>query len=274
MATRTTAPAVSVSPRPAVRSSRAAPVTGTVPVAVPAPGGTTTPEQASISYASTAPDPPSADIPATPDLSLACRGGADGAPCLDAALQAFDNARAAEGIGPLTLPSDFGSLTAGEQLLVLVDSERVDRGLTPVAGELDALDGLAVTGAEDGTDPSFPSGGVAGVTAGAWSGNWASAGSVLSAVYEWMYDDGLGSGNIDCTAVDPTGCWDHRDNILGFQNDIDSYGGSLAFGGAAVTLGSTRGASSLSVTTLMTWSTDTPSAFTYTWADAVAAGAS
>ncbi len=273
-ATPATAPAVSARPRTVVRPSPARSVTVTVPQVATTPGVAIAPEQGSISYASTAPAPPSTDLPSTPDLAVACRGGGGGTPCLDAALQAFDNARAAEGIGPLTLPSDFSSLTAGEQLLVLVDSERVDRGLSPVAGELDALDGLAATGAEDDSDPSFPSAGVAGVTAWAWAGNWASAGSVLSAVYEWMYDDGLGSGNIDCTSADTSGCWDHRDNILGFQNDIDSYGGSLSFGGAAVELGSARSAPSMSVTTLMTWSPDTPSDYTYTWADAVAAGAS
>ncbi len=272
--TPATVPAASARPRTVVRSTPARSVAGTVPAAATTPGAATAPEQGSISYASTAPDPPSADLPATPNLAMACRGGGSGTTCLDAALQAFDSARAGEGIGPLTLPSDFQSLTAGEQLLVLVDSERVDRGLAPVTGELDALDGLATTGAEDDSDPSFPSAGVAGVTAWAWAGNWASAGSVLSAVYEWMYDDGLGSGNIDCTAADTSGCWDHRDNILGFQNDIDAFGGALSFGGAAVQLGSAHGAPSMSVTTLMTWSPDIPTDYTYTWADAVAAGAS
>jgi hypothetical protein len=272
--TPATVPAASARPRTVIRSTPATSVAGTVPAVATTPGVATAPEQGSISYASTAPAPPSADLPATPNLATACRGGGSGTTCLDTALQAFDNARATEGIGPLTLPSDFQSLTAGEQLLVLVDSERVDRGLAPVTGELDALDGLATTGAEDDSDPSFPSAGVAGVTAWAWAGNWASAGSVLSAVYEWMYDDGLGSGNIDCTAADTSGCWDHRDNILGFQNDIDAYGGALSFGGAAVQLGSAHAAPSMSVTTLMTWSPDTPTDYTYTWADALAAGAS
>jgi hypothetical protein len=29
-----------------------------------------------------------------------------------------------------------------------------------------------------------------------------------------MYDDGLGSTNVDCTSSDLKGCWGHRDNIL------------------------------------------------------------
>ena len=265
-------PAVSTRTRTTVPSSRSISVSGTGVASAQAPGPGDSTEQASINYASTAPEPPVADLTATPDLTVACRSPSS-ATCLDAALLAFDNARASEGIGPLTLPSDFEGLTPGEQLLVLVDCERVDRGLTPVAGELDALDGLAAVGAVDDADPSFPSGGLNDVTAWAWAANWASAPSVLSAVYEWMYDDGPGSGNIDCTIADPSGCWDHRDNILGFQNDVGAYGGSLSFGGATVQLGSTHGASSLSVTTLTTWSPGPTSGYTYTWAEAVAAGA-
>jgi len=247
-------------------------VSGTGASSTQTPAVATAPQPTSVSYASTAPAPPVANLAASPDLTQACRTPSS-ATCLDAALLAFDAARAEEGIGPLTLPSDFESLTPGQQLLVLVDCERVDRGLTPVAGELDALDGLAEVGAADDADPTFPSDGLSDVTAWAWAGNWASASSVLSAVYEWMYDDGPGSGNIDCTTADSSGCWDHRDNILGFQNDVDDYGGSLSFGGAALQLGSTRGTSSLSVTALITWSPDPTSGYTYTWAEAVAAGA-
>jgi hypothetical protein len=39
-------------------------------------------------------------------------------------------------------------------------------------------------------------------------------GSPLEAIYFWMYDDGLGSYNIDCTAQNTSGCWGHRNNIL------------------------------------------------------------
>jgi hypothetical protein len=39
-------------------------------------------------------------------------------------------------------------------------------------------------------------------------------GNPLEAIYFWMYDDGPGSSNLDCTAGDPSGCWGHRDNVL------------------------------------------------------------
>jgi hypothetical protein len=39
-------------------------------------------------------------------------------------------------------------------------------------------------------------------------------GNVLEAMYFWMYDDGMNSGNIDCTPSNQSGCWGHRDNVL------------------------------------------------------------
>lgn len=36
----------------------------------------------------------------------------------------------------------------------------------------------------------------------------------LEVVYEWLYDDGLGSSNHDCTRSDLTACWGHHDNLL------------------------------------------------------------
>jgi hypothetical protein len=186
---------------------------------------------------------------------------------------AIDNARSEEGVGPIVIPSDFAGLTPSEQLLVLVDCERVDRGLTPVAGELGSLDQLAATGAEAGADPSVPADGIAGLTVWAWVSNWASTDSDLEAFYEWMYDDGLGSGNIGCTVTDQSGCWDHRDNILGFQNDIDGFGGSLSFGGATAATGTAHDQSLQSVTMLTTWSPETTTGYYFTWEQAVADGA-
>ena len=44
------------------------------------------------------------------------------------AIPELDADRAAEGVGPMTLPTNFTSLTVQEQILVLVNLERVDRG--------------------------------------------------------------------------------------------------------------------------------------------------
>jgi hypothetical protein len=227
----------------------------------------------SVDYASTAPNPPSADIPADPNLAVTCRSPDDGNACIDAAVLAIDNARTQEGIGPMVLPADFAELTLSEQLFVMVDCERVDRGLTPIAGELASLDQVAAGAAQDQSDPSVPSEGIAGLSVSAWVGNWASTDSVGDALYEWMYDDGLGSINVDCTSADQSGCWIHRDNILGFQNDVDGFGGSLSFGGAAVVTSPAHGQPLVSVTMLTTWSPDTATGYYYTWDQAVDDGA-
>jgi hypothetical protein len=33
-------------------------------------------------------------------------------------------------------------------------------------------------------------------------------------MYLWMYDDGPGGENLNCTAANPGGCWIHRRNVL------------------------------------------------------------
>ena len=37
----------------------------------------------------------------------------------------------------------------------------------------------------------------------------------MAAAYQaWLYDDGAGSGNVDCTTSHPSGCWGHRHDVL------------------------------------------------------------
>ena len=81
------------------------------------------------------------------------------------------------------------------QLLAITDLERVDRGLAAGAGTVEPLNGLAQQGANASQDPPFPTpfDGTSART------NWADGNSALLAAYEWMYDDGPGSGNFDCT---------------------------------------------------------------------------
>jgi hypothetical protein len=163
--------------------------------------------------------------------------------CEQAELAAIDNARAKEGIGPMYLPSNYNSLSGDEQLLVVIDLERVGRGLPPLAGIVASLDSVAqagtqVSGQPAGTfaDPAFRVG--ASVGAGnafayrchsTGGGSYACDGSgnpgasiaaggqinVLDADYGWMYDDGYGGANTDCNTPQAAGCWGHRDNILG-----------------------------------------------------------
>jgi hypothetical protein len=163
--------------------------------------------------------------------------------CENEELQAIDGARAKERVGPMYLPSGFNSLSGEEQLLVVIDLERVGRGLAPFVGIAASLDSLAqqgtqVSGQLPGTfeDPIFPVGfsldpgtAFAYPCRGTGTGGYACEGSgnpgasiaaggqisVLDADYGWMYEDGYGGSNLDCQTPKASGCWGHRDNILG-----------------------------------------------------------
>lgn len=155
---------------------------------------------------------------------LACHFAPAGAACTGGVLAAIDVARAAEGVQPMTLPANFAWLNGAQQLLVVTNLERVDRGLVPALGLARSLDGRALIGARNDTDP------VLQPIYGNWAGsNWAGGyGSVLEADFEWMYDDGPGSPNLDCPAAGQPGCWGHRHNI------IAPYQAPLAMGAAVL----------------------------------------
>lgn len=145
-------------------------------------------------------------------------------PHVSVTVSSLDACRADEGVGPLTLPGNWNSLTPSQQQLVIIDIERVNRGLAPIVGLSASLSTLAVGGAETDDDPAFPHGGFAG-----GGGIWAAASSALEADYEWMYDDGNNGfdANVDCPAGGGSGCWLHRDIIL-WRGD----GGPLVAGAA------------------------------------------
>jgi hypothetical protein len=143
--------------------------------------------------------------------------------CDKAARASFDKVRKGEGLAPMTLPKDFATLSVPSQLLAISDIERVDRHRRPVLGRSASLDKLAQQGANQDRDPSFPSP-FTGSTGGA---NWAGAGnSALLDDFYWMYDDGPGSGNLDCQHKGDPGCWGHRHDI------IDAYPARLVMGAA------------------------------------------
>ena len=176
--------------------------------------------QAQVSRAALT-DPP-ANVPRTPAMALACGDGPE--LCQEAVVQAIDQARAAEGVGPLELPSNYDSVTTAEQLLVLANLERTDRGLPGFLGLSSKLDTLAQGAASTDSDPNGPTGTT-------WGSNWAGGeASALLADYDWMYDDGPGSPNMDCTNTLANGCWDHRRNVLGY------YGPRPAMGAAVTTV--------------------------------------
>lgn len=158
------------------------------------------------------PGNPSVNLPLDVAAVQACLqpGGAQSATCENEALSQIDHARAQEGIGPMSLPGDYLSLTPAEQLLVVLSAERAARGLSAPAGLVAAFDQGAQQGANRAQDPPAPGG-------YAVYGSLESEGldTVLLADYEWMYDDGFGSYNADCTSPSASGCWVHRDIILG-----------------------------------------------------------
>lgn len=125
------------------------------------------------------------------------------------AIASIDSCRAQEGVGPLALPSNWSTLTTVQQGFVLINLERVNRGLAPIVGLSPALNQLASVAAVKNDDPVFPSGGFTG-----GGSIWAGAPTVFAADYLWMYDDGPNGSNLDCASAGDPLCWGHRDIML------------------------------------------------------------
>ncbi|MGA2519358.1 MAG: hypothetical protein ABSG81_00885 [Acidimicrobiales bacterium] len=131
------------------------------------------------------------------------------------ALAAVDAGRAVDGLGPLNT-TGFRRLTAEQELFVVINLERVARGLSPVEELTTSLDALAQAGADSLQDPVAP--GPTGTSY--WSGGIeAGVSDPLLADFGWMYEDGCDMVaaqaivNTDCDASPPVP-WGHRDTIL------------------------------------------------------------
>jgi hypothetical protein len=162
--------------------------------------------------APSSPDPTS-NIAPFPNFLGTCGSVAynDEPDCLWLVVAAIDNARAIEGLAPMVLPTNWTALTAPEQLFVATDLERTARGLAPLSAMAGALDVAAAQSAAAGADPALPP----GFAWTSYGSNWAgTVANPLEAIYYWMYDDGLGSSNIDCSASNRSACWEHRRNVL------------------------------------------------------------
>ena len=160
---------------------------------------------------------PATNIPPSHAMLAACGEPMSDA-CQQASVAAFDRARSAEGLGPMTLPDDFASLGRTAQLFVLTNLERSARGLPAVQQASAALDASALAGAVTGEDPNGPAG-----------TQWGSVvamgeGSTFEAVFDWVYDDGPGSPNLDCPKAGGSGCWGHREVVLGNWGPTPSFG--------------------------------------------------
>ncbi len=202
----TTAPVAPPTTAPPAQAPPAAPV----PVAPTPPP---TPVAPVAERGLVPPAHPATNIPPQPDFLQSCSGAQyDGsAPCTNSVLAAIANGRAHEGLTPLTLPTNWTELSPERQLFVATNLERTARGLPPLFAMASALDQAAEQGAAQDSDPPPPG----GFPYTQWGSNWAGAvGNPLEAIYFWMYDDGLGSANIECTPSNQRGCWGHRDNVL------------------------------------------------------------
>ncbi len=133
------------------------------------------------------------------------------AACIDSVLHNINYARSLEGLGPMVLPSGYASDSVPVQQLIIADEERGDRGLSQFTGLDPALNTVALTGAQTNTDPLPPG----DYDANGFGSNFALDYTPLGADFAWMYDDGYGGTNLECTSPTDLGCWGHRDNILG-----------------------------------------------------------
>ena len=179
------------------------------------------------------PKNPSRSLPPRPDFlsSPACPGASDSKKCNSEVLRAIARARKVlEKMSGMSFSlSAYQKLSRAEQLFVTANLERTERGLPAAVALTRSLDRVAQAGANAGEDPplgevpgQLPGGGLVVGLGGNWAEGW---GNGLGADYGWMYDDGLGSDNEDCTKAHQEGCWGHRDNILGSFSSKAACGG-------------------------------------------------
>jgi hypothetical protein len=195
-------------------------------------------------------------------LPPACWSEPAGVQCIDASLGYLDQARASLGQTGYSVPADFASLTPAQQTFILTNLDRALYGLSTIPGLTQALDQDAARGVAGDKDPQPSDSTWLGFTS-----NWAGGYQNVVLAYEgWMYDDGPGSANLDCTAGNPGGCWGHRHDILW------QFGGS-----GALAMGAAAGADpSGTLGYAMLLEQQRPGvqpSYTYTWAQALADGA-
>ncbi|MBW4030001.1 MAG: hypothetical protein HIU57_04885 [Acidobacteria bacterium] len=196
--------------------------------------------------------------------------------CLRAEVRATNHAHGLEHVVSVTLPRNFVALTDSEQLLVLVDLERVSRGEAPVLGLSRAADAMAQKGAQLNQDPILSDPRAIPGATGGWTANWAAAVNPLDANYSWMYLDGwAGQGktfNYLCTSAHARGCWGHRNDILVNASQLPCYATSCSL---VMGAGNVNKHWSIynSYTELIVQVAGNAPALLYTWKQALAAGA-
>ncbi len=197
--------------------------------------------------------------------------------CEALGLAAINYAHSLEHVTSMVLPRNWNSLSPTEQLFVVADLERLDRGLPAYLGLNPSLSAEALRAARRFGDPSpAPGFNVAVDSLGSMAigGAWAGGGhNVLGADYGWMYDDGWGGSrgatpNIDCTSASAPACWGHRAELLGWDPRYNPGVGLLCstceMGTGYVAAG---GGSAVD---LVEEPVSTPPVMTFTWAKNVA----
>lgn len=150
--------------------------------------------------------------------------------CTAFVLRALNAARSREGLPAIVLPTNWFHLNPQEQVFVIVDLERTDRGLPPYLGLNRQLHAAAQTAAAHEVDPGYARNFRAGLDPQGVRGmgsTLATGYTSLAADYVWMYEDGWGGStsltpNLACTVAGALGCWGHRDQLLGFDGTYNA----------------------------------------------------
>ncbi|MDA8207531.1 MAG: hypothetical protein M0Z92_00890 [Actinomycetota bacterium] len=195
-----------------------------------------------------------ANVWPNPDFAPACSTGST-PQCLAQELQATDNARFMEGVGPIALPSNYDSLTPAEQVFVVINLERIGRGLAPIPGTTADFNSAAYAGAAASTDP-MPT------NADGFTSNWAGSNGYLDALmasYFWMYVDGPGGYNLDCTPGYTSGCWGHREDEL-----TSAFSGYAPPAGYVLAMGTAYDPTNNGITMVIGFAPSQP--YVFTWA--------
>jgi hypothetical protein len=183
-------------------------------------------------------------------------------------LTSINSARASEKVGPMNLSEPMlTSLPLPEQVFIVTNLERVDRGLPAISYMTAQLNADAQQGADAASDPGFPSTLSGGSPVNQGGSIWAGVNSSLEADYYWMYDDGWSvppspTTNADCTTPLASGCWGHRDNILESFAACSAGPPTLSMGAAYSSTASSGG--SIAAVMIATCG-PTPTDITLTW---------
>ena len=177
-------------------------------------------------------------------------------------LNDMNGVRAAqEGLPPLSLPTNWTSLTPKEQMFVAVNMERVSRGLSAIPVLVNTYDAQVTLGMQNDNDPDLSSVQTDWSSESIWAGGNA---TVLGAMYGWLYQDGYGVGNLDCTTPTAPGCWGHREAILDNPNgslnpvEMDAIVGTDNNGAPSYAAAFTTNTQTPAANILFTWAQEQP----------------